>query len=87
MKLQWKCVFLVDLMNTLRKNILNFTEKDNINRVLAVYLATILMISKHRGSSTFIPGMLNMKISLLCCRGAVTCGHEMFVDLDPALGR
>lgn len=54
MKLQWKCVFLVDLISALRNNIVNFKEKDNINWVFAVYAAAILMISKQKGSSTFI---------------------------------
>jgi len=53
MKLQWKCVFLVDLVSALRNNIVNFTEEDNINGLFAIYLAAILMISKQRGSSTF----------------------------------
>lgn len=53
MKLRWKCVLLVDLISAVRNNIVNSTEKDNINGVFAVYLAAILMISKQRGSTAF----------------------------------
>lgn len=35
----------------------------------------------------FYIGVLNMKISLLCCRCEMTYGYDMFLDLDPALGR
>lgn len=43
---------IVDLINALRNSIVS--QRKITNGIFAVYLAAILLISKQRGSSTFI---------------------------------